>query len=47
MVIPMKTTLNIDGNLHAASDLSTAVLMREHGVGRICTRDAGFTGFRS
>ncbi len=26
-------------------DLHTAVLMREHGVGRICTRDAGFRRF--
>jgi len=26
-------------------DLHTAVLMREHGVSRICTRDAGFRRF--
>ena len=26
-------------------DLHTAVLMREHGVGRICTRDTGFHRF--
>ncbi len=26
-------------------DLHTAVLMREHGVSRICTRDAGFRCF--
>lgn len=26
-------------------DLHTAVLMREHGISRICTRDAGFRRF--
>ena len=26
-------------------DLHTAVLMREHGVSRICTRDTGFHRF--
>jgi predicted nucleic acid-binding protein len=26
-------------------DLHTAVLLREHGVGRICTRDADFHRF--
>lgn len=28
-----------------AHDLHTAVLMREHGISRICTRDAGFRRF--
>lgn len=31
------------GNL--AHDLHTAVLMREHGISRICTRDADFQRF--
>ena len=31
------------GNL--VHDLHTAVLMREHGVSRICTRDADFRRF--
>ena len=30
---------------NAMHDVHTAVLMREHGVGRICTRDAGFHRF--
>ena len=34
---------NIRGNL--AHDLHTAVLMREHGISRICTRDADFYRF--
>lgn len=28
-----------------AHDLHTAVLMREHGISRICTRDAGFARY--
>ena len=34
---------DIRGNL--VHDLHTAVLMREHGVSRICTRDTGFHRF--
>lgn len=30
---------------NAAHDLHTAVLMREHGIGRICTRDTDFHRF--
>lgn len=34
----------LSGNL--AHDLQTAVLMREHGIRRICTRDTDFHRFR-
>lgn len=34
---------NVQGNLF--HDLHTAVLMREHGVSRICTRDSDFRRF--
>ena len=34
---------DVRGNL--AHDLHTAVLMREHGVSRICTRDSDFRSF--
>jgi toxin-antitoxin system PIN domain toxin len=34
---------HLSGNL--IHDLHTAILMREHGIGRICTRDADFSRF--
>jgi toxin-antitoxin system PIN domain toxin len=34
---------HVSGNI--AHDLHTAVLMREHGIGRICTRDTDFSRF--
>ena len=34
---------DLRGNL--MPDLHTAVLMREHGISRICTRDTGFQRF--
>ena len=37
-------TAGISGNL--VHDLHTAVLMREHGIRRICTRDTDFHRFR-
>jgi uncharacterized protein len=34
---------HVAGNLF--HDAHTAILMREHGIGRICTRDADFSRF--
>ena len=39
----LKEIPDLGGNLF--HDLHTAVLMREHGVSRICTRDTGFNRF--